>query len=174
MGNWDRMLGIPDAWPAGSWFVLMNGTPEQVNLPANLRHIEQNFLIGPANRPYDDPSYVAQAHTFEGIGLRPYAPVHLRKGGAENHQFSWIRRTRMDGDNWSLPEVPLNEETESYRIQVKAEGQLKRELMVGTSAWDYTLAMRADDGVAGAYAVEVTQMSARFGAGLEARIVVAA
>ena len=80
----------------------------------------------------------------------------------------------MDGDNWSLPDVPLNEETESYRIQVKAEGQLKRELMVGTSAWDYTLAMRADDGVAGAYAVEVTQMSARFGAGLEARIVVAA
>ena len=69
--------------------------------------------------------------------------------------------------------MPLNEETESYRIQVKAKGQLKRELMVGTSVWDYTVAMRADDGVVGAYAVEVAQMSAQFGAGLAARTVVA-
>ena len=45
--------------------------------------------------------------------------------------------------------MPLNEETESYRIQVKAKGQLKRELMVGTSVWDYTVTMRADDGVVG-------------------------
>jgi len=52
-----------------------------------------------------------------------------------------------------VPEVPLNEETESYLIQVKAEGQLKRELMVVTSVWDYTVAMRADDGVVGACAV---------------------
>lgn len=69
--------------------------------------------------------------------------------------------------------MPLNEETESYRIQVKAKGQLKRELMVGTSVWDYTVAMRADDGVLGAYAVEVAQMPAQFGAGLAARTVVA-
>ena len=49
--------------------------------------------------------------------------------------------------------MPLNEETESYLIQVKAEGRLKRELMVVTSVWDYTVAMRADDGVVGACAV---------------------
>lgn len=69
--------------------------------------------------------------------------------------------------------MPLNEETESYRIQVKAEGKLKRELMAGTSVWDYTVEMRADDGVVGACAVEVAQMSAQFGAGLAARTVVA-
>jgi hypothetical protein len=163
---------IPDTWPAGSCFVLMNGTPEQINLPANLRNIEQNFLIGPANRPYYDPSHVAQAHAFDGIGLRPYAPVHLRKDGVADHQFSWLRRTRMGGDDWSLPDVPLNEETESYRIQIKVEGQLKREVMVGSSVWDYTVAMRAVDGISGPYAVEVAQLSARFGAGLAARTVV--
>jgi hypothetical protein len=151
---------------------LMNGTPEQINLPANLRNIEQNFLIGPANRPYYDPSHVAQAHAFDGIGLRPYAPVHLRKDGVADHQFSWLRRTRMGGDDWSLPDVPLNEETESYRIQIKVEGQLKREVMVGSSVWDYTVAMRAVDGISGPYAVEVAQLSARFGAGLAARTVV--
>ena len=80
----------------------------------------------------------------------------------------------MDGDNWSLPDVPLNEETESYRIQVKVEGQLKREVKVGTPVLDYTVAMRAVDGISGPYAVEVAQLSARFGAGLAARTVVAA
>ena len=163
---------IPDTWPAGSWFVLMNGTPEQINLPANLRNIEQNFLIGPANRPYYDPSHVAQAHAFDWIGLRPYAPVHLCKDGVADHQFSWLRRTRMGGDDWSLPDVPLNEETESYHIQIKVDGQLKREVMVGSSVCDYTVAMRAVDGISGPYAVEVAQLSARFGAGLSARTVV--
>ena len=73
-----------------------------------------------------------------------------------------------------MPDVPLNEETESYCIQVKVEGQLKREVMVGTSVWNYTVAMRAVDGIFGPYAVEVAQLSARFGAGLAARTVVAA
>ena len=79
----------------------------------------------------------------------------------------------MDGDDWSLPDVPRNEETESYRIQVKVEGQLKREVMVVTSVWDYKVAMRAVVGISGPYAVEVAQLLARFGAGLTARSVVA-
>ena len=105
---------MPGIWPAGSWFVLLNGVPSQINMAENLRHIEQNFQIGPAVRPNNDPSYVAQSHVFEGVGLRPYAPVHLRKSGTPDHEFNWIRRTRLDGDDWTLPDVPLNEETESY------------------------------------------------------------
>jgi hypothetical protein len=165
---------MPDIWPAGSWFVLLNGVPEQINLAANLRRVEQNFLIGPATRPYDDPSYLAQSHVFESIGLRPYAPVHLRVTGTSDHTFSWIRRTRIDGDDWSLPEVPLNEETESYRVQVMVGGLVVREEIVSTLTWIYTAALRVEDGITGLYSVEVAQISARFGAGLAAQAVVAA
>lgn len=165
---------MPDVWPAGSWFVLLNGIPDQINLPASLRRVEQNFLIGPASRSYDDTSYVAQSHVFEGVGLRPYAPVHLRKSGTSDHSFGWIRRTRIDGDDWSLPDVPLNEETESYRVQVKVGEQIIREETVSEPLWVYSAAMRDSDGVTGLYSVVVSQFSARFGAGLSAQTVVAA
>jgi hypothetical protein len=165
---------MPDVWPAGSWFVLMNGIPDQINMAANLRRVDQNFLIGPASRPYTDPSYLAQTHVFEGVGLRPYSPVHLRASGDVDQTFEWVRRTRIDGDDWTLADVPLNEETESYRVQVKVGAQVIREEIVSTPLWTYSGAMRAADGVVGLYTVEVAQISARFGAGLPAILVLAA
>jgi hypothetical protein len=164
---------MPDVWPAGSWFVLLNGVPDQINMAANLRRIEQNFRIGPAIRPNDDPSYVAQSHVFDGNGLRPYAPVHFRVEGTADRTFSWIRRTRLDGDDWTLADVPLNEETESYRVQVIASGELVREATVSDAVWSYSAAMRVADGISGLYSIDVAQLSARFGAGLAAHIVVA-
>jgi hypothetical protein len=176
---------MPDVWPAGSWFVLLNGVPEQITMTSNLRRIEQNFLIGPASRPNDDASYVAQSHVFEGIGLRPYAPVHLRCTKAssgsqsgvvpvsQSHDFTWVRRTRLDGDDWSLTEVPLNEEVESYRVQVKQGGDVVREELVTQTAWSYPSATREADNLSGLYTVEVAQISARFGAGLAAQVFVA-
>ena len=165
---------MPDVWPAGSWFVLLNGVPDQINMAANLRRIEQNFLIGPAVRPNDDPSYVAQSHVFEGVGLRPYAPVHLRMSGRTDHEFNWVRRTRLDGDDWTLPDVPLNEEMESYRVQVKVGGDVIRAAFVSDAMWSYTEGMRTADNLSGLYSIEVSQVSARYGAGLSTQLVVAA
>lgn len=152
---------------------MLNGVPDHINMAANLRRIEQNFRIGPAVRSNDDPSYVAQSHVFEGVGLRPYAPVHLRVAGTIDRTVSWIRRTRIDGDDWTLADVPLNEETESYRVQVKVGGEVFREAIVSDAVWSYTMAMRVEDGISGLFSVEVAQISARFGAGLATQIVVA-
>ena len=56
-----------------------------------------------------------------GIGLRPLAPVHLRsERDAGDIVFTWIRRTRIDGDGWELADVPLGEEREAYEIEVIA------------------------------------------------------
>lgn len=94
--------------------------------------------------------------------------------GITDHEFNWVRRTRLDGDDWTLPDVPLNEETESYRVQVKVGGEVFREAIVSDAVWSYTMAMRAEDGISGLFSVEVAQVSARFRAGLAAHIVVAA
>lgn len=155
---------MPDVCPAGSWFVLLNGVPDQINIDANLRRIEQNFRIGPAIRPNDDPSYVAQSHVFDGIGLSPYAPVHFYVVGTADRTFSWIWRTRLADDDWTLADVPLNEETESYRVLVIAIGELVREVTVSDAVWSYSAAMRFADGISGLYSLEVAQLSARFGA----------
>ena len=157
---------IPTEWPVGSWFVHMNGVPSQINLLRSLRRISQTFRIGPSRRSYDDPSYTETIHAFNGNGLRPYAPVHLKlAGNGTSVDVGWVRRTRLDGDGWDLPEVPLAEETESYTIRVGAPGQVVREVVVSEPSWTYTGALRQADGLTGDFEVSVAQNSARYGPG---------
>ena len=166
---------MPGSWPAGSRFVLLDGVPEQIDLSPNLRRVAQHFRIGPALRGYDDPSYRHIVQAFDGNGLRPYAPCHLQavKGAGGDYDLSWIRRTRIGGDVWDVPEVPLGEESESYLVRVYQNGSLRRELTVAGAAWAYVSADRAADGVAAPFDVAVAQISARYGAGPTGRLHVA-
>ncbi|MEP5088960.1 MAG: glycoside hydrolase/phage tail family protein [Paracoccaceae bacterium] len=163
---------VPTAWPVGSWFVLLNGAAEQISMSGNLRRLDQHFRVGPARSGLNDPSYQHIVETFDGNGLRPYAPCHLsvsaEAGG--DHKLNWIRRTRIDGDPWELPDVPLGEESEHYSVQVHLNNTLVREETVSAPSWVYTTAMRSLDAVVGPYVVSVSQLSARFGAGLSKRI----
>jgi len=105
---------------------------------------------------------------FNGIGLRPLAPVHLRavRDGAGDLAVRWIRRTRVDGDNWQSVDVPLAEERESYQVRVTQAGAVVREVTVSAPAWSYAAAEQASDGIVGPFAIEVAQVSTRFGPGL--------
>ena len=167
---------IPDAWPTGSTFVLLNGVPLQIELSPNLRRVAQHYRIGPARRGNDDPSYRHLVRAFDGNGLRPLSPVHLTAVEDENGDrvFSWIRRTRLDGDAWDAPEVPLGEESESYLVRVLQGETVLREIVVGSASWTYTSAAQTADGAAGGYTISVAQISATYGAGLAKRLDIAA
>lgn len=158
---------MPDVWPAGSWFVLMDGTPAQIDLASKQRRIARHFRIGPAWRGYDDPSYTHLVEAFDGNGLRPYAPCHLQAvmtNGADI-QFRWVRRTRIDGDVWELPDVPLGEDAESYVVRVRKGGKIVREDMAMASAWTYARSLQHSDGAVLPLQFEVAQVSARYGTG---------
>jgi hypothetical protein len=100
------------------------------------------------------------------LGLRPYAPVHLRVNGSGGDlRVSWIRRTRIGGDRWDTPEVPLGEESERYLLRVRRGAQVLREVTVTVPDWTYTSAARAEDGPDTGKRIEVAQVSASFGAG---------
>ncbi|MFD1344703.1 baseplate multidomain protein megatron [Litorisediminicola beolgyonensis] len=162
---------MPEVWPAGSWVVRLDGTPRQIPLTRAERRVSKHYRVGPARRGYDDPSYTEAVHAFDGIGLRPYAPAHLRarpQGG--DFRLSWVRRTRLDGDDWSAPEVPLGEESEAYLLRVMAGETVLREVTLGAPAWTYPAALRAADGAASE--IRVAQISARFGPGPAARLAV--
>jgi len=158
---------MPPVWPAGSTFVLMNGVPSQINLPRSLRRVAQHYRVGPAQRAVDDPSYTEQILAFDGNGLRPYRPVHLRavanSGG--DQVVRWTRRTRSDGDPWDLAEVPLNEESEAYVVEIVHNGQVVRRVETTTPQWVYSAADQSADGVSGAFTVRVAQVSAVYGPG---------
>ncbi|MCL6283098.1 glycoside hydrolase/phage tail family protein [Ruegeria sp. 2012CJ41-6] len=155
-----------DVWPEGSVFVLLDRTVTQLGLSSSERRIARHFRIGPAGRGYDDPVYLYRVEAFDGNGLRPYAPVHLRADPvAQGHKLNWIRRTRIDGDSWDAPEVPLGEESESYLLRVLRGGSVLREATLGAPEWVYTAAMQAQDDTQSGVRIEVAQVSARFGSG---------
>jgi hypothetical protein len=180
-GLWDiglRLRGqqgtdgvMPTLWPEGSLFVLLDGAPGQVELPASARGLARHYRVGPARRGVDDPSYVARRLAFEGAGLRPYAPAHLRAraiGGSLD--VRWIRRTRIDGDSWAGLDVPLGESEERYLLRVIGAGATLREETLSAPGFLYTAAMRAADGAGAPFTMEVAQLSERFGPGPFARI----
>ncbi|GGH26003.1 Putative phage tail protein [Cribrihabitans marinus] len=157
---------MPEVWPAGSSVVLIDAALAQVDRPGSARRVARHYRIGPAARGYDDPAYLHRVEAFDGIGLRPYAPVHLRaEGGPAGICVSWIRRTRIDGDDWTNPDVPLGEESERYHVRVRSGGGILREESTSTPDWLYSTAMQAEDGAAAPFRIEVAQVSGRFGPG---------
>jgi len=157
----------PPVWPAGSWFVALNGLPSQIDLAPSLRRVARHYRIGPAQRPYSDPSYQHRIEAFDGNGLRPYAPCHLRatRMASGDIQIAWIRRTRIDGDSWDLTDVPLGEDQERYVLRVKDGTTVQREITVSSPGWTYEPAQPAEDGAGLSTTIEVAQMSDRYGPG---------
>jgi len=157
---------MPDSWPEGSLFVLLNAVPKQIDLPLSARDLSRHYRVGPAARGYDDPSFVHLTAAFKGNGLRPYSPVHLRAAvNSGDVNVRWIRRTRIDGDSWSGFDVPVGEDREEYLIRVVDGGTVRREEVVTQTNWTYSSAMRSSDAVSAPYHIEIAQVSNLYGAG---------
>jgi hypothetical protein len=162
----------PALWPAGTDFVLLDGGVSQLSLPMSGRGMERHYRVGPAVRAYDDDSYLHVVETFMGIGLRPYRPVHLRacRRADQSIELGWIRRTRLDGDSWLGPEVPLGEEREAYLLRVWSGPAIVREVETTVPGYVYTAGAQADEGASSPLWFEVAQVSVRFGPGPFERI----
>ncbi len=157
---------MPEVWPVGSYVVRIGPAVGQIDLPSQARGMARHFRIGPAARGYDDPSYVYHVDSFEGAGLRPLSPCHLRVvADAVGLAVRWVRRTRIDGDRWDGLDVPLGEEAESYLLRVMKDGVVRREVVTAIPSWSYPVAQQAADGVEAPFRVEVAQVSARVGPG---------
>ncbi|TPE50716.1 baseplate multidomain protein megatron [Amaricoccus solimangrovi] len=163
---------MPEIWPAGSDFVLLDSAVTQIDLALSARGLARNYRVGPAGRPYDHPSFVHSVRAFDAIGLRPYAPAHLRARRRSDGDIvlNWIRRTRIDGDNWQGEEVPLGESSERYAVRVRSRGVLVHEFTVTSTAAVYTLAEQERDSAEGPLVFEVAQVSDQFGPGPYQRI----
>jgi hypothetical protein len=163
---------MPDEWPVGSRVVLLDGAVRQIDLPPSLRGVSRRYRVGPASLPLDDPDFVDAESAFAGVGLRPYAPVHVAASRLPDGAVSvaWIRRTRVDGDLWDGLEVPLGESSEAYLVRIRKAGLLLREVTVAAPAFIYSFAMQLADGAVAPFELEVAQISERFGPGLFRRI----
>ncbi|SOH94504.1 Putative phage tail protein [Monaibacterium marinum] len=161
-------FAIPDSWPQGTRFVALDGAAVQIDLPLSARGLDRYLRIGPALRSVDDATYSTQVRAFDGAGLRPYSPAHLRglPDVAGGLSLSWVRRTRIDGDLWGAGDVPLNEERESYLISIEKAGTVLATFEADSPA----ISIAAADLPAAPYDITVGQISARFGSGPTTRM----
>jgi hypothetical protein len=158
-----------DPVPAGSRVVLLDQTILTVlSMSLSEVGVSNTYRYGPAPLPMADNRYQQVTRTFQGVGLKPYAPVHLRADRNNSGvTLSWIRRTRYNGDGWDIADAPLNEESEAYEIEVMNGNAVVRTLTSSTSSVLYSNANETADfgGPQSTIKFRVYQMSATIGRG---------
>ena len=122
-----------------------------------------------------DPSLPeAAAFTNEAASLKPYAPVHIQgcRNGGGDVTITWVRRTRFSGEWRDLVDVPLNEASESFEVDVlDGSGEEVRTLSSSTPSVTYTAADQTTDFGAPQSMVDIAvyQLSAAVGRGFAGR-----
>jgi hypothetical protein len=165
------------AHPAGTRFVLVDGALARLDLDVAAVGAPASLRIGAADVALSDPSVVEVGTTPGGAGLLPLAPVRIaaRRDVSGDVRITFIRRTRVGGDRFDAPEVPLGEAAEAYAVRVLAGATEVRRFDVAVPAVTYAAADQfADFGALPAtLEVSVRQVSEAVGPGREARATVA-
>ncbi|WP_179379797.1 baseplate multidomain protein megatron [Jannaschia marina] len=165
---------IRNPWPVGSTVVFLDRTLAQLDVPREALWIERHYRVGPADQPIDSAAYTYYPIVAEGMGLRPYAPAHLRISVEEGTRMArWVRRSRLAADGWDGYDVPLGEARESYRLRVlRGDGSVAHEQSVVRT--EATIPETAIDPQGhGALTLEVSQVSDEVGPGTPATITIA-
>lgn len=161
---------------AGSRFVLLSGSLRQAGLSSAERNLLFNWRYGPASLDISSMAYQTQSRAFIGNGARPLSPVHVRatRLPSGDIRFSWIRRTRINGDSWEQADVPLGEDNEAYELDILHEGNAVRTLSATDTLVDYAVADQTEDfgSLPASLQIDVVQLSTVFGRGSAQRVTV--
>jgi hypothetical protein len=156
---------------AGAPLVLLDHAVVKAGLPPEHAGLALNWMVGPSGQDFGGPTHVGLA-TAGGVRARlPLAPVHLRlaRQSGGDALVTWTRRGRIDADSWLSEEIPLGEEYERYRVEVRdTGGAMVRKAETAAANWIYDAAWIASDLPALPAGIEITvrQISATAGAGL--------
>jgi hypothetical protein len=155
----------------GERFVLLDGrvgrellSPSLLNLPREYKPVTIGGTLGGA---------AAQSFTYGGRALRPLAPVHLRgeRDAGGNLTARWVRRARVDYGWRDFVDVPLDEASEQYRVEVLNDATVVRTFTTTTPSCTYTAAQQtADFGTPQpSVTLRICQFSSRVGPGERAQ-----
>lgn len=133
------------------WAMLDSATLRQLDIALGDRNSPMTLRYGPATAFHDAASYTEVSKTFTAVGLRPYSPtdVQVRQDSAGDWHITWIRRTRVGGDDWEAVEVPLEApDLDEYELDVLdgPGGTVLRTVTgLASAAFEYTTAMMTAD-----------------------------
>ncbi len=156
----------------GERFVLLNeNTPQEVNsaaligLPRHYRAVSIGQTLGQVE---------SSNFTHTGVGLKPYAPVHVKgvRDSSGNLTIQWKRRSRTE-INWrDLVDAPLNEDSELYEIDIFNGENLVRTLTSFVPEVSYSAIQQIADfgNKQNSISIHISQVSAAIGRGYAAQI----
>lgn len=170
----EGVMGNPT--PAGARVVVLDDSLASLPILEADLGIPWNWRIGPASRPVSDETYVAQAFTPAGVGLRPFSVAHVEQPWRKPRTpgdltICWTRRSRaLAADSWGGLEVPVGEELEVYEVEILDGATVKRVLSTATTSAVYTAAQQATDwgatlGPGDTLDIRIFQLSALVGRG---------
>ncbi|PHS40237.1 MAG: hypothetical protein COA91_04475 [Robiginitomaculum sp.] len=108
----DYVLGT--TVPAGARVIYLGQGWQDLSTSPELRGSELSFTATTNGREQAEKFTL----DYQANHLRPLSPVHIKvKRGGININISWIRRTRVGGDNWAALDVPLGEDSERYVVE---------------------------------------------------------
>jgi hypothetical protein len=104
---------------AGAPFVRLDAALVPLARGADMLGRAFTYRAGRSSDDVGSANMTAFEATVGPTALMPWSPAHLRGVRTEDGvSLSWVRRTRFGGDSWDALEVPLNEEIESYRVEI--------------------------------------------------------
>ena len=178
----EAAMGQPT--PAGARVVVLDDSIASLPIAEADLGLPWNWRIGPAAKPVGDETYVAQAFTPEGVGLRPFSAVHVaqpwrRARSPGDLTIRWIRRDRALGaDSWNAVEIPMSETSEAWAVEILDPGSspgqapltVKRVLAASPTSALYTAAAQTAAwggplGPGAPLTIRIVQLSARIGPG---------
>lgn len=156
---------------AGEAFVLLDAGLGRLAMAGNLLGLPRSYK--PVSFGAALSQTQAQDFTYGGVALKPYSPAHVsgRRDGSGNLTIGWIRRTRLGGNWLDHADVPLNESSERYEVDILSGGGVVRTL---TGLDENTASYSADQQLADFGAVQpaievaVYQLSDVVGRGIPA------
>jgi len=162
--------------PAGARVVVLDASLASLPIAEADLGIPWNWRIGPASRSVSDETYVAQAFTAQGVGLRPFSVAHVeqpwrRPRTPGDLTIRWTRRSRsLAADTWGGLEVPMAEELEAYEVEILDGATVKRLLSTAMNSAVYTAAQQTADwgaplGPGDSLDIRIFQLSALVGRG---------
>ncbi len=152
---------------ASERFVLLNDTLRAV--PLTTQDIGQTIGWHVVTAGLTELDATSQSMVYRARALMPYAPVQLQayRNNAGDVACSWKRCTRGQGEWRDAVDVPLNEASERYGLEIWSGSTLVHQTQVTTPSYTYSYSQQmADIGAQiGAFELKIWQISDVVGKG---------
>jgi hypothetical protein len=159
----------------GTRFVLLDASLYPVTMPSNMIGRTTHYKAVTVGNSLGNT--LEQEFTYHGNSLKPFAPVHVTGSRDDNSNIiiNWIRRSRINNDWRDSVDIPLNEESEKYQIEIFDQAdQVARVIETSAPTIIYTAEQQISDfkELPKAITVKLYQISAIIGRGHAATAII--